>query len=116
MVSLLPPKKLKGQWGQCVLGINTHPILVQLGKIAEADPSNTRYPYFCFVKQEHLGQRSEDVTPELAQLSDEIWAMLCMSIQVIDDTHALNKPDEKDRKLLLRYSEILQTPLLRRRG
>jgi hypothetical protein len=86
-----------------------------MGKIADADPSSTRYPYFCFVRQEHIGERSADVTPELAQLSDEIWALLCGSIQVIDDTHALNKPDEADRQLLLRYSDILQTPLRRRR-
>jgi hypothetical protein len=109
-----PPKKLIERWPDCPLQINTHPILLKIGKIADATPED---PIFYFVAQEHLtaGIRQSDVPAPLKTLSDEVWKLLTESVRFIHDIQAgraKNPPTiPGDEALVQKYATIFAVNL-----
>jgi hypothetical protein len=108
---VLPPEKYRAQWGQCPLGINTHPALVEMGRVLapRREPENAP---FQFVLKEHTSDPTPDLEPELIAISDETWDLLYDSISVLDYTQMLNKPEPADKESLTEFSRILQCPLI----
>jgi hypothetical protein len=109
-----PPRKLIDRWPDCPLQINTHPMLLKIGKFADATPED---PIFYFVAQEHLttGIRQRDVPALLKALSDEIWKLLTESVRFIHDIQtgkAKNPPTiPGDEALVRKYATIFSVKL-----
>jgi hypothetical protein len=107
--AVFPADKMIERWGDCPLKINTHPLLVEIGHIAEATLQD---PIYYFVSQEHVenGEKLDKVPDELRKLSDEIWEMLANSItfiHTIQSGKAKNPPTiPGDNELLARYTAI----------
>jgi hypothetical protein len=109
-----PPKKLIDRWPDCPLQINTHPMLVKIGKVADATPED---PIFYFVAKEHLaaGIRQRNVPAVLKALSDEIWKLLTESVKFIHGVQsgkAKNPPTiPGDEALVQKYAKMFAVKL-----
>jgi hypothetical protein len=110
--AVFPAEKMIERWADCPLKINTHPLLVEIGHIADATPNEAIY---YFVSQEHLpnGEKQDNVPQGLRELSDQIWEMLADSIafiHTIQTGKAKNPPTiPGDNQLLARYAALFET-------
>jgi hypothetical protein len=112
--AVLPPEKYRPLWPQCPLGMNTHPVLVEMGKVLEPSNEPENAP-FAFVLSEHTADPTPDLDSELLAISDDTWDLLYDSISVLDYTQNLNKPEQVDQESLVKFSRILQCPLIHRK-
>jgi hypothetical protein len=114
-----PAEKMIERWADCPLEINTHPLLVEIARIADATPNEAIY---YFVSQEHLpnGEKQDNVPQRLRELSDEIWQVITASItfiHTIQTGKAKNLPAvPSDLALLEKYAKMFRAPLPFNRG
>jgi hypothetical protein len=108
IAGVLPGASLEDKWPQCVVKVNTLPVLKLIGSLID-DGRIARAPWWQFARDLNLQWPTPVDAPEkVAALARKVWVVMKDAIKLLKKTHKFVRPTAEVAELLNKYeSEFL---------